>query len=174
MKKIYLAGPGVFRPDSTAWGERLKRACHTCGLAGLYPLDDAIPTELVDTEQKRRWIFSNNCTLLRQADAIFADLRAFRSPSEPDSGTAFEVGFAHALGKPVWLWLPDCAPGTQMHQRIKCRQTSRGWVDQAGLTVEDFSAPLNLMLWDAACGIIYHSEPEAAIQEMAQQLVSGS
>ena len=174
MKKIYLAGPGVFRPDCSAWGERLKEACHANGLVGLYPLDGNIPAKLIETEQKRRWIFSNNCKLLQQADAVFADLRAFRSACEPDSGTAFEVGFAHALGKPVWLWLPDCAPGTHMHQRVKCRHTARGWVDQAGLTVEDFSAPLNLMLWDAASGISYQHEPEAAIQEMAQQLVSGS
>lgn len=170
--KIYLAGPGVFRPDCKQWGERLKAACVTHGLEGLYPLDGEIPSNLTNKAEQRYWIFANNCALIRKADVIFADLRAFRSASEPDSGTAFEVGFAHALGKPIWLWLPDCEPGIAMRERIKCRQTPVGWLDDANMAVEDFSAPLNLMLWDAASGISYHNEPEAALSEMASQLVS--
>ena len=172
--RIYLAGPGVFRADSTEWGARLKAACATSGLSGLYPLDREIPADLDSAAEKRHWIFANNCELIRQADAVFADLRAFRSASEPDSGTAFEAGFAHALGKPVWLWLPDCRPGTELRQRVKCQQTSGGWFDDAGMAVEDFSAPLNLMLWDAAAGAGYQNEPEAAIHEMAAQLFSGA
>ena len=143
-------------------------------LTGLYPLDGEIPVDLNTAAAQRHWIFTNNCELIRQADAIFADLRAFRSSSEPDSGTAFEVGFAHALGKPVWLWLPDCAPGTELHQRVTCQLTPSGWLDEAGMTVEDFSAPLNLMLWDAAAGASYQDEPEAAMHEMTEQLFPGA
>jgi len=172
MKKIYLAGPGVFRADCAAWGERLKAACSANGLEGLYPLDGEIPAGLTEVAEKRFWIFANNCALIRQADAVFADLRAFRSTSEPDSGTAFEVGFAHALGKPVWLWLPDCEAGIELRQRVPCRQTPAGWIDADGMNVEDFAAPLNLMLWEVAAGVSYQNEPEAALHEMAQQLLS--
>lgn len=170
LSKIYLAGPGVFRPNGRQWGERLKKACLAHRLLGLYPLDGEVPESLHSSAQKRAWIFANNCELIRKSDAVFADLRAFRSLSEPDSGTAFELGFAHALGKPVWLWLPDCSPGTTLLQRVACTDSSHGWLDQDGLSVEDFSAPLNLMLWDAASGVSYDVDPETAIHEMAQNL----
>lgn len=171
--RVYLAGPGVFRPDCQAWGERLKAACRANGMEGLYPLDGEVPPRISSIPEKRHWVFTNNCTLIRQADVVFADLRAFRSESEPDSGTAFEVGFAHALGKPVWLWLPDCLPGTELRQRVPCQQTPSGWIDEYGMSVEDFSAPLNLMLWEAAAGVSHHADPEMALHELAQYLVSG-
>ena len=42
-----------------------------------------------------------NLEAIRAADFVMANLNDFRGPGEPDSGTAFEVGFAAALGKPV-------------------------------------------------------------------------
>lgn len=164
--KIYLAGPGVFRPDSKAWGERLKAACYANDVEGLYPLDGDLPADLKDTAEQRRWIFANNCDLIRNSNVIFADLRAFRSSSEPDSGTAFEVGFAHALGKPVWLWLPDCTASSEIIGRLPCVRAGEHWLDQEGLIVENFGAPLNLMLWDCASGVSFQPEPEAALREL--------
>jgi len=172
--KIYLAGPGVFRRDAKDWGARLAAACAEHGLYGLYPLDADVPLESFEKAQQRQMIFTYNCQLIRQADMIFADLRAFRSTSEPDSGTAFEVGFAHALGKPVWLWLPDCLENTTMLNRVNCARQGDMWLDAAGQIVEDFNAPLNLMLWDAASGVSFNSEPEAAIAKMAAWLSTNS
>lgn len=169
-KQIYLAGPGVFRPDSLEWGQRLKRACSAVGLAGLYPLDGDIPAEITGKTSIRRWIFANNCDLIRRADAVLADLRAFRSVCEPDSGTAFEIGFAHALGKPVWLWLPDCKTGGEMIGRLPCHKSDAGWIDADGLLVEDFGAPINLMLWDAAFGVSFDLEPESVLATLAAWL----
>jgi len=168
--KIYLAGPGVFLPDAKAWGHRLQQACAQQGMHGLFPLDAHCPAHLHDKAARRRWIFTNNCALIRECDAVFADVRAFRSDSEPDSGTAFEIGFAHALGKPVWLWLPDCPPSSTQIARVACAQHGENWVDAEGLLVEDFGAPLNLMLWDAASGKSFEPEPEAAIAQMANWL----
>ncbi len=167
VSKIYLAGPGVFRPDSLEWGRRLNRACSALGLAGLYPLDGEIPGEMTSKASTRCWIFANNCNLIRQADAVLADLRAFRSACEPDSGTAFEVGFAYALGKPVWLWLPDCKAGSEMISRLPCYKSDTGWIDADGLLVEDFGAPINLMLWDAASGVSFDPEPESVLAALA-------
>lgn len=168
--KIYLAGPGVFFPNAQAWGQRLVAACTECGLHGLYPLDNTLPANLIDKDAQRHWIFANNCDLIRQADAVFADMRAFRSDSEPDSGTAFEVGFAHALGKPVWLWLPDCPADTALIGRTSCAPDGDSWIDAEGWHVEDFNAPLNLMLWDAAAGKSFDPEPETALADMAAWL----
>ena len=41
--RIYLAGPGVFRPDALEQGERLKALCAEFGFIGLYPLDKQVP-----------------------------------------------------------------------------------------------------------------------------------
>ncbi|KAF0812423.1 hypothetical protein IGB42_03091 [Andreprevotia sp. IGB-42] len=158
MPRLYLAGPGVFRSDALAWGQRLQAACRAVGWHGLYPLDSTVPA--LDKPAQRRWIFAANCRLISDADAVFADMRAFRSGSEPDSGTAFEAGYAHALGKPVYLWLPAALAGIDMRRRIGSH------VDAAGYAVEDFAAPLNLMLWEAASGIIHADEPETALMEL--------
>ncbi|KAG0771625.1 hypothetical protein G6F22_016323 [Rhizopus arrhizus] len=48
-----------------------------------------------------QWIYRENVALIRRADMVMANLNAFRG-AEPDSGTAFEVGYAIACGKPVW------------------------------------------------------------------------
>ena len=168
--QIYLAGPGVFLPTAKAWGQRLIGACTKLGLQGCYPLDAELPASLVDIAAQRRWIFANNCNLIQQADAVFADVRAFRSESEPDSGTAFEIGFAYALGKPVWLWLPDCPADTALIGRVQCVPDDTTWLDADGWMVEDFGAPLNLMLWDAAAGASFDPEPEAALAHFAEWL----
>ena len=46
---------------------------------------------------------------------MLANLEPFRG-SEPDSGTAFEVGYALALGKPVYAYLSDA--GASRRERL--------------------------------------------------------
>jgi nucleoside deoxyribosyltransferase len=90
--------------DALAWGEHLKALCARHGFEGLYPLDKAAPRAVrPDTAQ---WIYEANVALIRRADIVMANLD-FRGPGEPDSGTAFEVGFAVALQKPVWGYAAD-------------------------------------------------------------------
>ncbi|QEI08651.1 nucleoside 2-deoxyribosyltransferase [Pigmentiphaga aceris] len=142
MKKIYLAGPDVFRPDALAWGHSLKALCREFGFEGLYPLDNAAPAGL-SGPALATWIFEANIVLIRQCDLVMANLQAFRG-YEPDSGTAFEVGFAAALGKPVWGYhdpmgsLRDQVPQVQRPDGLE--------VDADGQIVEDFGLSRNLML----------------------------
>src|SRR6185312_3312891 len=105
MTSVYLAGPDVFRPDAIPYGESLKAACRRFGLEGLYPLDNAVPLGL-SKPQAAAWICQANLALIRRADIVMANLNPFRG-AEPDSGTVFEVGYAAALGKPVWGYLED-------------------------------------------------------------------
>ncbi|QLG89182.1 nucleoside 2-deoxyribosyltransferase [Chitinibacter bivalviorum] len=167
MQTFYLAGPGVFRPDAAEWGRRLQQCCQAHDLVGLYPLDQAAPDHL-NANDTAAWIFAENCQLIAQADAIFADVRSFRSSSEPDSGTAFEIGYARALGKPIILWLADVNEGQTLRDRIGAE------VDSAGMSVEDFCAPLNLMLWHAAEHVIYATEPEEAIGKLSKYLINST
>jgi nucleoside 2-deoxyribosyltransferase len=136
---IYLAGFDVFRPDARAHGERLKALCAAFGHEGLFPLDNALPAGLQGLAAAR-WIYEANVALIRRADVVLANLNDFRG-HEPDSGTAFEVGFAAALGKPVWAYLDDDRPLVAQ---------VGGPVDAQGLLVEDFGLPRNLMLACAA------------------------
>lgn len=144
---IYLAGFDVFRPDAVAHGEQLKLLCAKYGYEGRYPLDKAAPRKLPPQEQAR-WICRNNLAVLRDCDLVAANLNPFRG-AEPDSGTVFEVGYAVALGKPVWAYTSQDAP---LVERLAVQRLpgARGHVDSLGYTVEDFGMNLNLML---ACSV---------------------
>lgn len=131
MKKIYLAGFDVFYPDAKQRGRWMKEQCAVHGVEGLYPLDN----EADSVEE----IFRGNLELIDGCDAVAANLNAFRG-AEPDSGTAFEVGYAYAVGKPVFVYRED-------------QRTMRevfGACDADGFAVENFQMPVNLMLGCAA------------------------
>jgi len=137
--KIYLAGPDVFRPDVVAWAAEARQLCAAASHQALLPVDAS--------ETSAAGIYHANIALLRSADAVLANLEAFRG-CEPDSGTCVEVGFALALGKPVIGYLPS---GESLRQRVARlgggQDAGDGRaVDANGLAVEDFGLPLNLML----------------------------
>ncbi|MCD0506257.1 nucleoside 2-deoxyribosyltransferase [Bordetella petrii] len=151
MKKIYLAGFDVFRADSVAHGEWLKLQCLGHGLQGLYPLDNQVPAGLPD-RAVAQWIYEANTALIREADAVMANLNAFRG-AEPDSGTAFEVGYAIALGKPVWAYVDQAATLVQRLAVARADGPPRH-VDAQGYMVEDFGLGLNLMLACSATVVV--------------------
>jgi nucleoside 2-deoxyribosyltransferase len=140
--QIYLAGFDVFRPDAAEHGERLKTLCVERGLTGLYPSDSGLPAGL-SSHVAARWICDANLALIRAADAVMANLNDFRGAGEPDAGTAFEVGFAVALGKPVWGYRSDELP---LVARAAVRMDENAAFCSRGFIVEDFGLPLNLML----------------------------
>jgi nucleoside deoxyribosyltransferase len=162
MPSIYLAGPDVFHKDAVAHGAWLRALCGAHGFVGLYPLDNALPAGLQGLEAAR-WIYQSNVALIRQADLVMANLDDFRGPGEADSGTAFEVGFAVALGKPVWGYTQDT--GTVI-DRAAVRTDADGlaW-DARGFNVEDFGLGKNLML---ACPVNWvQGGPEACLAAIA-------
>ena len=117
MTAIYLAGPDVFRPDAEAHGETLKALCAEFGFVGLYPLDHALPADIREPAAQAAWIYRANVGLIERADCVLANLEPFRG-SEPDSGTAFEVGYALALGKPVYAYLSDAGAYAERLARL--------------------------------------------------------
>lgn len=153
--KVYLAGPAVFRPNAKAIGERLQSLCSENGLEGLFPLDAVIlQTEVVSYHRRAFEICNANCVMIRDADAIVADISPFRGP-HLDCGTAWEIGFALALGKPTFAyvdmeredaWVTVGGKVRTLLGRIWCEQTETGWRDAHGDTVEDFDLVDNLMI----------------------------
>jgi nucleoside deoxyribosyltransferase len=140
--QIYLAGFDVFRADSAEHGEYLKALCAERGFTGLYPSDGSAPAGL-SAQDTAQWICNKNLDLIRAADMVMANLNDFRGDGEPDTGTAFEVGFAKALGKPVWGYRSDRLP---LIVRTAVRTEEDAAFCARGYVVEDFGLPLNLML----------------------------
>lgn len=158
---IYLAGFDVFRPDAVEYGEHLKMLCSKYGYEGRYPLDKQAPRNLPPQEQAR-WICRNNLAVLRECDIVMANLNPFRG-EEPDSGTVFEVGYAAALGKPVWAYTHRAGA---LVDRVAVQRLpgARGHVDSLGYSVEDFGLNLNLML---ACSVnVVVGTAEDCLQEI--------
>ena len=142
MKKIYLAGPDVFEKDALQIGESLKVLCSEHGFEGLFPLDNVL--EAKDPKELAKQIRQANIELIRQADIVMANLNPFRG-LEPDSGTVYEVGFAEALGKPVFGYANDLR--TMKERIVDAHNLSQA--DQyclEGLLIEDFELSHNLML----------------------------
>ncbi|MEL0168433.1 MAG: nucleoside 2-deoxyribosyltransferase [Pseudomonadaceae bacterium] len=158
VPSVYLAGFDVFYPDALARGEYLKGLCAAHGLEGLYPLDATLPEGQSDPAG---WICQANLDSLRRADAVLANLGHFRG-NEPDSGTVFEVGFACALGKPVWAYFPDQQPMVEQLARDEQGLCPDGFL------IENFGLPRNLML---ACSWVGASTTAPqAIAELAAWL----
>lgn len=168
--KVYLAGFDVFRADAEALFADLRAEAARLGLDALVPTDNGLeigpddPPSLLACK-----IREANLVLLRQADAVVANLAPFRG-LEPDSGTVYEVGFAQALGLPV------CGYGMARQPYVErvaaaydCRRDAAGALREVatGWLVEDFGLPLNLML---ACGVDTADDAHAALAAVARRL----
>lgn len=137
MKKVYLAGWDVFKPNAVEEGAKLKKLCEKYGFEGLYPLDNEC--------DNAKDIYNGNIELIRQADCVIANVNAFRG-FEPDSGTSFEIGYATALNKTVIAYLSEARPMTE-------------WVkDENGYSIENFGYPVNLMIAQGATLVIGDAE----------------
>lgn len=158
--RIYLAGPTVFQADADDAGARLVALCEQHGCVGLYPLDFAL-----DGDMTARTIQAACLRELRSAQGVVADLSPFRGP-HADDGTAFELGFAHALGLPIWAYTTDSRP---LIERIPGTRAATGHVrDDAGLLVENFGRAHNSMLSETIVSL--SRSPEEAIRLAAAAL----
>jgi nucleoside 2-deoxyribosyltransferase len=135
--KVYLAGPDVFRPGWRSRIPALKALAAARGLAALVPGDGGPGGAAA--------IAAENLAMIAEARCVVANLEPFRG-EEPDSGTAFECGYARGLGKPVVGYLPDLR---SMLEKARERPGGPGPDSDRrldGTLVEDFGLPLNLML----------------------------
>jgi len=132
--RIYLAGPDVFQRGATALGAAKRAICARHGLTGCFPLDN----DLAPGPDLPRRIYDANIAMMERCDAIIANLTPFRGPNA-DDGTAFELGWFAARGRPMMAYLND--------PRLLFERTPSldGW-DAEDQLVEDFGWPLNLML----------------------------
>ena len=151
---IYLAGPGVFRPDAEDHALWLLEQCRIRNLRGMCPFDveEQHPAYRADS------LFHQNLERIERSQIVMADLNLFRG-SEPDSGTSFELGYAYARGKKLYGYLDDMRPQTE---RL-------GEADENGYRVEDFNLPINLMLGVPVT--LIQGGPEQCLDLIVQQLL---
>jgi nucleoside 2-deoxyribosyltransferase len=143
--RLYLAGPEVFLPDAQAMGRAKQDLCSRHGFEGIFPLDASLDlTGLPKREQARR-ISEANEAAMRSCAALIANLTPFRGASM-DAGTAFEVGFMRALGRPVLGYtnvVADYRRRAEAHRRANVPGAD---ADAADVAIEDFDLAENLMI----------------------------
>jgi nucleoside 2-deoxyribosyltransferase len=153
--KIYLAGPEVFLRDPEEIGRAKCAVCALHGLEGRFPVGAGVNDDLgaLTLEQRGLMIFRANQALLRECDALIANLTPFRGPSM-DVGTAFEIGFVSGLGRPVFGYTNSHLPlfeRTLKFDRKGFRRRKGGgpgmvFEDHDQLGVEQFGFVDNLMI----------------------------
>lgn len=140
--RAYLAGPEVFFPDAIAQGAEKKRLCAAAGFEGVYPLDNSVDTAGLSPEAIARVISHGNEALMRSADLLVANCTPFRGVSM-DAGTAFEIGFMRALGRPVFGY--SNVP-TDYARRVRETPAAPWDAQTRQADVEDFGLAENLMI----------------------------
>ena len=137
LMRVYLAGPDVFSPDAAALAEAKRTICRAHGLEGLHPFDSGVDLGALPGPEAAARIYDGNLALMAEADLCIANLTPFRGP-HVDDGTAFEIGWFAAQGKPVWGYDNGAASYRRKALRLR-RKTDRS-------AIEDFGLPVNLML----------------------------
>jgi len=94
--RIYLAGP-LFTQGEWMWNAEIARLLRIEGVTVLLPQERSIPMiegiERFDPKE----LFDSNVKSIETCDALVAIL----DQADPDSGTAWECGYAFKLGKPI-------------------------------------------------------------------------
>jgi nucleoside 2-deoxyribosyltransferase len=149
-KRVYLAGPEVFLSNAREIGALKRRVCERHGLVGVFPADeeDACDPALPLAEQGLA-ISRAMERVMRGCDAMIVNLTPFRGPSA-DVGSAYEMGFMRALGRPIFAYSNDNRPfldrvvafcGGAVRLRVTGEQE-----DPDGMVIEPFTLHDNLML----------------------------
>jgi nucleoside 2-deoxyribosyltransferase len=151
--RVYLAGPEVFLPDAKAVGAEKVRLAAAAGFVGCFPLDNALDLDGLEKGAQARRILLANEVLMRSCDLIIANCTPFRGVAM-DSGTAYEVGFMRALGKPVFGYTANVDDYAARARAFRSRGIPAGDCDRPDCEIEDFDLAENLMIASAAedCG----------------------
>jgi nucleoside 2-deoxyribosyltransferase len=143
--RIYLAGPEVFLPDPIAAGRRKQAMCEAHGFVGCYPLDAQLDLAGLSKTEAARQISLANEALMRSCDLLIANCTPFRGVSV-DAGTAFEIGFMRALGRPVLGYTNTPLDLSERSAMGRTRVDLPFDSDAEGVEIEDFGLAENLMI----------------------------
>lgn len=158
--RIYLAGPEVFHPRAREIGEAKCRLCADAGFEGVFPLDAELDLIGLAPAERARRISLANEALIRSCDAMIANMTPFRGVSA-DAGTAFEIGFMRALGRPIFAYSHASQDFAARSRTYRTQSPLPFDIDRPGIDIEDFGLAENLML-------------DVAVSEAGEPIVRGS
>lgn len=145
--KIYAAGPQYLLPnveEHTAWQHSV---CVRHGYTLLSPSDKDIDFTLPPQELSAV-IYSSNIELIKSCDVVIADCNPWRGVGI-DDGAAYELGFAAALGKPIYGYVKTMDSLTQRTIDtfgLEMNEVGK-YLDKDGFVVgDDFGTSINLMM----------------------------
>lgn len=162
MRKIYVAGPDIFRPTWPDTARKIVNACASWGLEALLPIpaDQSLDRPEVPgitmpgKAQDANAVFASCLDMIRSCDAVVANITPFRG-DEPDSGTVFEIATAYALGKPVVAYTLDTRLTHERHAHNGNNTAYGALVCRSGYLVEQFDLPCNVMVAQACKAIVF-------------------
>jgi nucleoside 2-deoxyribosyltransferase len=132
--RVYLAGPMVFYPDPEATFEIMKLICRQEGLEGVAPVDGQVSLEgIAPGRDLYRRIVEADFRLMDACDAALVCLNPIHGAVEMDAGTAVEIGYLYARGKPMSGWTTETAT---FGERIRshCGPTVTSEANETGAT----------------------------------------
>jgi nucleoside 2-deoxyribosyltransferase len=167
IQRVYIAGFEVFLPYYRSVFKKYETLCRDAGVTALVPFEvERHPAANESEKEKAERIVRRNMQMIHDCDAVIANLNFFRG-FEPDSGTAFEVGYATALQKPVVGYYQNqntLRGRIQLHARrekiVSIIQGSRMVYGDQVTHIEEFGFPVNIMLACNAhlvCGDFKHA-----------------
>ena len=108
--RIYLAGPEVFLSNAREIGARKRAICEQHGLLGVFPTDEEDACDPALSRPDQGLAISRAMErVMRTCNAMIVNLTPFRGPSA-DVGSAYEMGFMRALGRPIFAYSNDDRP----------------------------------------------------------------
>ncbi len=94
MKTVYLAAP-LFSEAELDFNRMLRDEIKSSGFNVFLPQEDS--NNVKDRDDRQSIIFSKNEAAIGNSDIIVAVIDGV----DVDSGTAWEIGYAYSLGKPI-------------------------------------------------------------------------
>jgi nucleoside 2-deoxyribosyltransferase len=149
-KRVYLAGPDVFLANARQIGACKRAICARYGLVGVHPADEEhAPDPALPLPQQGIAISRAMERAMRSCDAMIVNLTPFRGPSA-DVGSAYEMGYMRALGRPIFAYSNDARPflgrvAAFCGDALRRRPTGE-YEDSDGMAIEPFALHDNLML----------------------------
>lgn len=149
-KRVYLAGPEVFLSNAREIGARKCAVCARHGLLGVFPADEEhVCDPTLSIAEQGLAISQAMEGAMRRCDAMIVNLTPFRGPSA-DVGSAYEMGFMRALGRPIFAYSNDDRPfiarvAAFCGGAVNVRATGEP-EDPDGMAIEHFTLHDNLML----------------------------
>ncbi len=94
MRTVYLAAP-LFSEAELDFNRKLRDEIKGAGFKVFLPQEDS--NNVKDRDDRQKVIFGKNEAGIRNSDIVAAVVDG----TDVDSGTAWEIGYAYALGKPI-------------------------------------------------------------------------